>query len=72
VESGERELALGLDALRPQQPDVRCAAGDLVEQRGLADSRDAAHEQHAAPPRPRCFDHAPDRVELGPAADQGG
>jgi hypothetical protein len=46
----ERELHLGFDPGGPGDPKLARSLDRVVEQRGLADSRFAIHDQHAAMP----------------------
>ena len=52
VQPGERELHLGLDARDPGDAALRGPLGDVLQQRGLADPRLAAQDQHRALPGP--------------------
>ena len=45
-------LRLGLDPERPHDGDVACALDSVVEQRRLADSGFATHEERSAAPAP--------------------
>ena len=64
VQPGVRQLALGLDAGRAQHPALAGVRDRLLEQRGLADARLAAHDDRAAVrqqrPEPRTLDLSPE------------
>ena len=50
MQAGERKLHLGLDACRPRDPTFRRARGEVLQQRGLADTRLAAKYEDSAMP----------------------
>ena len=47
LQSGERQLRLGLDAERLEDAHVRCLLARVAEQRRLADARFATDDEHA-------------------------
>jgi hypothetical protein len=53
VQAGEGEFHFGLDADGAGHVESRCPVGDVVEQRGLADTRFAAQHQHLTLAGPR-------------------
>ena len=58
MQAGERELHLGLNADRSHSPEPGRVLVQVVQQRGLTDSRLAAQDQHPAPARP-CVSQQP-------------
>ena len=70
MQSGERELHLRLDARRPCDATSGRARHDVLEQRGLADSRFPTQNEHLALPGPRTRNETIQRLALGASTAQ--
>ena len=70
VQAGVGELHLGLDARRPRDPASRGGRRQVPQQRGLADPRLAAQDQHPALPRAHSRDEALEHVALSDTVEQ--
>ena len=70
VQAGERELHLGLDARRPGDPASLRGRRQVPQQRGLADPRLAAQDQHPALARAHSRDEPVQRVALADTVEQ--
>ena len=70
VHAGEGELHLGLDARRARDATARRPRREVVQQRGLADPRLAAHDQHATLARPHIRQQPVECVALATPAAQ--
>ena len=71
VQTRVGELQPGFDAGGPRHLTSRRAAGQVVEQGGLADARFAPQHQDPALPGPDGADEAVQRLAFGAPADQG-
>ena len=69
-QAAERHVLLGLGTGRPEQRHAGRRAERVVGDRGLADARLAAQDEHAAASQPRSGDQAVDDVPLGGPPDQ--
>jgi hypothetical protein len=70
MQAGESELHLGLNARRSRNTDPGCLFLQVIQQRGLADSRLAVQDKHAALTRPHLSEQPVERSQLGPPATQ--
>ena len=70
MQAGERELHLGLDARRPGDPASLRGCRQVPQQRGLADPRLAAQDQHAALARAHSRDESFQHVALADTVEQ--
>ena len=64
MKAGERKLHLGLDARGPSNQASRSAGGQIIEQRGLADSRLASENKGSTLPGQHARDDAIERFAL--------
>lgn len=70
MQSSEREFRLGLNAHRSRNTEPRRLLLQVIQQRGLADTRLAVQDQHPAPTRPRLSQQPIQRGHLGAPATQ--
>ena len=66
------ELHLGLDARRPRDPEAGRAAGEMLEQRCLADPRLAAKNEHPTLPRSHAREQIVEDLALSSPSAQPG
>ena len=72
MQAGERQLVLGLDPDAMQGFHLLGPFGGVTKQRGLADPRLSADDQHAAPSGARTLEQFVDRALLRRAPQQHG
>ncbi len=70
MHAGERELHLGLHAGGASDAPAGCPLDDVLQQRGLADARLAAHDQHLALTRPHASQQPIQRLALAASTKQ--
>ena len=70
MQAGERKLHLGLDARRPRDPTFRRARGEVLQQRGLADTRLAAKDEDSAMAREDVVNRLIEGLALAPPTPQ--
>jgi len=73
MKAGEGQLHLGLHPRRPDQPQIRCRPGRVLQQLGLADPRLAPHHQRPPASGAHILDQAVQRLPLPlPVYQRGG
>src|SRR5690606_1794347 len=71
MQTGERQLHLGLHARGTQEPERRCSRAQVVEEGGLPNAGLASDDENLSLPRPDTAQQRVDRLALASSPQQG-